>query len=51
MSEKTTVCAECGSSEWSDFENMMRVTGQEGTSPEEIVVAKCECCGSRQEVK
>ena len=47
---KVLVCASCGSSDkWEGFEDVVRVTGQEGHKPEIVTIAACEC-GHQQEV-
>lgn len=41
-------CVACGSDDlWEGSEEVWRVTGEEGTAPERVVVAGCEC-GSQQ---
>lgn len=42
------VCVACGSDDlWEGSEEVWRVTGEEGTAPERVIVAGCEC-GSQQ---
>ena len=45
------VCAACGKEdEWEGFEDVYRVTGQEGQPPVLVTIAGC-ACGHQQEVK
>ena len=42
------ICVACGSDDlWEGSEEVWRVTGEEGTAPERVIVAGCEC-GSQQ---
>jgi len=43
-------CASCGKDDdWEGFEDMVRVTGQEGHKPEIITVGGC-ACGHQQKI-
>jgi hypothetical protein len=38
------ICAACGKDDaWEGFEDVVRLTGQEGNIPEKITIAACEC--------
>tara|TARA_R100001082_G_scaffold111148_2_gene93685 strand:+ start:1906 stop:2085 length:180 start_codon:yes stop_codon:yes gene_type:complete len=42
------VCAACGSDDlWEGSEEVWRVNGQEGSTPERVMIIACEC-GSQQ---
>lgn len=41
-------CLQCGEHDWSDFNKMVSVIGQEGHIPEMIVEAKCLVCSHKQ---
>ena len=42
------VCAACGSDDlWEGSEEVWRVNGQEGSTPERVTIIACEC-GSQQ---
>ena len=44
------VCSACGKDdEWEGFEDVVRVTGQEGHAPEIVTIGGC-ACGHHQEV-
>ena len=47
----TVICRSCGANDkWEGFEDMVRVTGQEGDVPQMVTIGGCEC-GHQQEVK
>lgn len=47
---RVLVCAACGKDDnWEGFEDVVRITGQEGHKPEKVTIAACEC-GNQQEV-
>jgi hypothetical protein len=47
---KVIVCAACGKEDdWEGFEDVYRVTGQEGQPPVLVTIAGC-ACGHQQEV-
>ena len=49
--ERITVCAGCeGAGVWVDERVVYRVTGEEGSIPEQILLITCEC-GHEQEAR
>jgi len=46
---KVLVSASCGERDkWEGFEDVVRVTGQEGHKPEIVTIAACECGHSQE---
>jgi uncharacterized Zn finger protein len=50
MDRVKLTCTNCGSDEWEGFEDVVRVTGQQGHKPEKITIGGCSNCGHQQEV-
>ena len=48
---RIVICASCGEDDrWEGFEDIIRVTGQEGSLPVKVTIGGCEC-GHQQEIK